>query len=266
MELFENERINISGIRTVNLYESVGEAYDSCGRVSYGINLATYELIFFLSGRGITCFGEKTIEDMPNSIRFLPRGIGEGKYTVEKIEDGVCIDIYFDTEDEMPSFAVGLRNMNELRPLFVKICNIWQSKRAGYYTEAMSVMYEIVNKIKKHSENYGTSKQAEKIRAAEEYMSAHFADYKFNYGAMCAETGLSYDYFKELFIKVYKMSPVKYITAMKLEKAKEMLITGRYSVARVAAECGFENIYYFSTVFKKKFGVSPKNYFNQNRI
>ena len=56
------------------------------------------------------------------------------------------------------------------------------------------------------------------------------------------------------------MPPVKYVTMLKLDKAKELLITGHYTISEIVEICGFENIYYFSTVFKKHFGVSPKNY------
>ena len=45
-----------------------------------------------------------------------------------------------------------------------------------------------------------------------------------------------------------------------MEKAKELLITGHYTVSEIAYECGFENVYYFSNVFKKIVGVSPTAY------
>ncbi len=59
------------------------------------------------------------------------------------------------------------------------------------------------------------------------------------------------------------MSPVKYITQLRVEKAKELLITNRYKVSEIAEMCGFENVYYFSNVFKKQVGVSPKTYKNR---
>ena len=54
------------------------------------------------------------------------------------------------------------------------------------------------------------------------------------------------------------MSPVKYVTALRLDHAKELLITGQYSVGEVAELCGFENVYYFSAVFKKTPGNTTK--------
>ncbi len=96
-------------------------------------------------------------------------------------------------------------------------------------------------------------------------MLEHFSEHDFDYKAMCEKSELSYDYFKELFIKQYGVSPVKYITALRIEKAKELLITGRYTISQIAMECGFDNVYYFSTVFKKHTGTPPSKYFELNK-
>ena len=91
-------------------------------------------------------------------------------------------------------------------------------------------------------------------------MIENFKNKDFDYTALCECTGMSYSYFKELFIAKYGMPPVKYITHLRLEYAKELLITGRYTVSEIASMCGFENVYYFSSVFKKNIGISPKSY------
>ena len=257
MHLFENEIINISKIHTVNLYEY---HVDTTPVYHFNTVLATYELIFFIEADNITHFCGKTIKDIPNSIRYLPKGQFSGSYTVEKKTDSLCVDIYFDSDSPLPDFAVGLHNMDELKPLFWKIYNVWNSKRAGYYTESMSIFYEIIRTIKKHNEKYSNHRDAQKILSAYNYMLDNFASPEFDYKTMCKKSGLSYDYFKELFIRQYKISPVKYVTSLKIEKAKELLLTGQYSVTQTALLCGFENVYYFSTVFKNHTGISPKNY------
>jgi len=259
MNLFENEAISISKIHMVNLYETQFEFRNKV-IMNYNVNLPTYELVFFVSGENRTHFAGKIISDMPNSLRFLPKGISEGEYYVEKISDGICIDIYFDTPDPMPDFAIGLKNMNELKSPFIKIYNVWNSKKTGYYAESMSLLYDIIKKIQLHNEKYCTSAQAQKILPSFDYMVGHFHNHDFDYRIMCSKSGLSYDYFKKLFIKRYGLSPVKYVTHLRIERAKELLITGRYTITEIAAMCGFENIYYFSNVFKNHIGVSPGNY------
>ena len=258
MNLFENEIINISKIYTVNTYVSDKEFAKRTNH--YPVNLTTYELIFFISGEGSAHFAGRSIADMPDSLRYLPKGIPDGEYYVKKITPGTCIDIYFDTSDPMPDYAIGFKNMKELKPLFLKIYNIWRTRKSGFYAESMSILYEIIKKIKSHHEKYHTSAHARKILPSYNYMLEHFSEHDFNYKTMCKKSELSYDYFKELFIKQYGVSPVKFVTALRIEKAKELLLTGHYTITHIAIECGFENVYYFSNVFKKNVGVSPKKY------
>ena len=56
------------------------------------------------------------------------------------------------------------------------------------------------------------------------------------------------------------MSPNRLVTDMRIGYAKELLVTSRYSVGEIATLSGFENVYYFSSVFKKKTGFSPTGY------
>ena len=69
--------------------------------------------------------------------------------------------------------------------------------------------------------------------------------------------GISYTQFRALFKNYTGHSPYQYFLHMKINKAKEMLQTGEYSVKEVAIRLAFENQYYFSRLFKKKSGVSP---------
>lgn len=258
MDLFSDETVNISKIHTVAMFNSITENPDSI--THYSATLPTYELIFFISGDGITRFNGTEILDCENSIRYLPKGAENNEYTVKKLSDGVCIDIYFDTPDPMPLTAIGIQNIPELRNLFIKIYNIWSLKKSRYYMDCMIIFYEILKIIQKHRKKYISKQQSEKINCAHEYMVENFKDKNFDYEKMCQKTGLSYSYFKELFISKYSMSPVKYLTRLRIDYAKELLITGRYSIGEISEMCGFENVYYFSTVFKKHIGVSPKNY------
>lgn len=51
-----------------------------------------------------------------------------------------------------------------------------------------------------------------------------------------------------------------YINSVKLEKAREILAVRKYQISEVAAMVGIEDQRYFSKLFKKHFGISPKEY------
>jgi AraC family L-rhamnose operon regulatory protein RhaS len=69
--------------------------------------------------------------------------------------------------------------------------------------------------------------------------------------------GLTTGYFGTLFMK-YMGYPVKeYINRMKINNAENILLSGEFSVHEAAYKSGFEDIFYFSKVFKSIKGYSP---------
>lgn len=59
---------------------------------------------------------------------------------------------------------------------------------------------------------------------------------------------------------LFGMSPNKYITNRRLEKAARLLAEGRYNVTEVAYQVGFTTATYFYKCFKQKYGVMPSKY------
>ena len=72
--------------------------------------------------------------------------------------------------------------------------------------------------------------------------------------------GISYSYFKRLFIMKFGISPIKYITKKKIMYACDLLLSNKYSVSEIAEMTGYETVYYFSRVFKEHIGMSPTEY------
>lgn len=72
-----------------------------------------------------------------------------------------------------------------------------------------------------------------------------------------------YDYLRKLFRKEMGITPLEYLTKLRMKKAETMLgamWTKDYSVAEIAQLCGYDDALYFSRVFKKHFGCSPSMY------
>lgn len=72
--------------------------------------------------------------------------------------------------------------------------------------------------------------------------------------------GLSPAYLSVIFKKNTDIGFSEYVNVRKIEKAKEMLLSGDMRIYEVADALGFESAYYFSKVFKKIDGHSPREY------
>ena len=71
------------------------------------------------------------------------------------------------------------------------------------------------------------------------------------------EACLSPFHFHRLFGAIHGTTPHRYLTRLRLEKAKALLRGGDRGVSDVAAECGFASAGSFATLFKRTFGTTP---------
>lgn len=72
--------------------------------------------------------------------------------------------------------------------------------------------------------------------------------------------GFSPNYLSQIFARYANCSFVEYITREKVTAAKEMMAAGNEKIYEIAANLGFESAFYFSKVFKKVEGCSPRDY------
>lgn len=76
--------------------------------------------------------------------------------------------------------------------------------------------------------------------------------------------GLSPNYFHKIFTEVMKITPNDYITAGRLNKAKDLLLRTNLQIYNIADQCGFNNVSYFSFLFKKSFRLTPVDFRNRH--
>ncbi|MBS0030504.1 helix-turn-helix domain-containing protein [Chitinophaga sp. 22321] len=80
---------------------------------------------------------------------------------------------------------------------------------------------------------------------------------------LAKRANLHTDYFSRLFHQHTGERPVKYIHEKRIERAQYLMVTTQMTFSEIAAQTGFENIFYFSKIFKKITGMSPGNYKKQ---
>jgi AraC family transcriptional regulator, arabinose operon regulatory protein len=77
---------------------------------------------------------------------------------------------------------------------------------------------------------------------------------------MAAHADLSVSHFSYLFKQQTGYSPVDYFINLKMQHACQLLSFSSKSVQQIAYEIGYDDPYYFSRIFKKVLGVSPRQY------
>ena len=78
--------------------------------------------------------------------------------------------------------------------------------------------------------------------------------------------GLSAEHITRAFTKEVKMSPINYLTKLRLSNALPLLSNTSMPIQDVGKACGFQSGSYFCNVFKNKMSISPSEYRRKNRF
>jgi AraC-like DNA-binding protein len=65
--------------------------------------------------------------------------------------------------------------------------------------------------------------------------------------------------FRRLFRDYTGKTPVEYRNDIRLENAAVLLGSGEYTVSEAAESCGFSNLSFFTRLYKRRYGHTPKN-------
>jgi two-component system response regulator YesN len=80
---------------------------------------------------------------------------------------------------------------------------------------------------------------------------------------VAAVFNFSPNYLSHLFTKYGREGFVEYITGARIAAAKEMLVRGEGPIYEIAEKLGYESAFYFSKVFKKVTGISPREFLHK---
>ena len=100
------------------------------------------------------------------------------------------------------------------------------------------------------------SQECQKIK---EYLDQNFTS-PITLDSLSETVYISKHYLSHLFKEQTGVSPIKYLTSKRMEKACELLSETELPVSEVSKAVGYENPLYFSQVFKRIYGISPVKY------
>jgi AraC-like DNA-binding protein len=77
---------------------------------------------------------------------------------------------------------------------------------------------------------------------------------------------LNRSYFSKLFKETMGCPPQEFLIRMRLSKATELMKTSPASIGNISQICGYPNQLHFSRAFKKRYGLSPREWRSQNKL
>lgn len=107
-------------------------------------------------------------------------------------------------------------------------------------------------------------KNSPHVAAAVDWMQIHYNEAQ-SLDAMSKEIGVSFPHLSRLFYKEKGITPIQYLTQIRLEHAMQLLVNTNITIQKVAEECGFSSGNYFSKVYKKVLHATPEEYRRQHK-
>lgn len=208
---------------------------------------------------------EEDSEDFNEDV-YIPENMGYIKENLTEIpvdEKLLNRDVYQLSGVCFPE-KIRIRNPMYFRELFGKLLKEFHQDSFGHEIIVKSTFYEMMYMIVREIADQANEDTYDQYEAIYRYLQ-NFADdsngnRNMDIAQLALEYGMSQKKFRSVFKNIMKKTPKEYSIEYKIRKAKELLETGRYQVGEVAYMLGYDDVFYFSKLFKRKVGISPKNF------
>ena len=240
-----------------------------CGRQdcapshAYGPAVRSYWLLHYVAeGKGIFRIGEKEYHLHASQI-FVIRPGELTYYEADSEDPWRYLWIGFDSSVEMPEILKqDVLTVPQVAPLFdvmVK-CGDMPVQNEAFLS---GKIWELLSMFSYEQQQTGRSELY--VRQAKNFMETEYM-IGITVNEVATRLGLDRSYFSNLFkIRVGK-TPQQYLNEVRMRQAAIQLVKFGYTVTETAASVGYADVFAFSRMFKRHYGVSPREYCRQSNV
>lgn len=160
---------------------------------------------------------------------------------------------------QTPFVKTGLNE--SLLVLFHQLIEAIQKGNPGYHQVISGIALQILGHmytVAVHHEQYHDTEYP--MIAKAKFLLQESLESPLNLPALARTLAVGYSKFRKDFKKATGLSPHQYHLNLRLNKARELLLSTHLSIYEIAYNTGFDSPFYFSKIFKKKNGLSPQTY------
>lgn len=144
------------------------------------------------------------------------------------------------------------------------VINEYEHKETAFELIIKSCIYKLlaqlirnnVSKVVSQQEYERNTYNLERMSSVFNHIEKNYAD-KIRIEDLCTMTGLSSFYFCRLFKKITGKTANEYINALRINKAESLLKSSSMNITEIAMKTGFDDMNYFSRLFKKYKKIAP---------
>lgn len=151
--------------------------------------------------------------------------------------------------------------LSDYRQLFLQMIQELQLARPGYEELLPLLMRQLFVMIRRHTLEC-ESRRARipaKIQEAVQYFNEHFSE-PVSISGYAENQHISVCWFIRSFRLSMGISPMQYITSVRLNRARTLLESTDYTIQEISSMVGYDNPLYFSRIFRRQMGEPPSHY------
>lgn len=228
-----------------------------------------YILIYCTEGKGVIEVEDQLYRLEKSDAFCIPRNVRHKYYADEK-EPWSILWVHFKGEntnyfplEERKIVHINSRHSdNRMMVLFNLLFRVLERNYTiGNFIYISQVLSLILSEIYFREKVDESSVQDRHVTMVIRYMYQHLRE-NLTLEEISEEVQLSKSYLNAVFKAQTGKSPVEFFIHLKMQEACKLLKSTDYYIYEVSAELGYTDQYYFSRIFKKVVGVSPKDYKN----
>lgn len=222
----------------------------------------TWEVMYYLSGSGYLATSGESLPFEPGSIMIVPPHIAHGSVSTNGFKN---ISISGDFSHLFHFKTIAAQKDDR----YMHCGQLAQLIYENRYTTAecvASLCNAYAHFLIKNAEYKKPINSA--IDKIIESATFHFYDPAFDITAVLRQSGYAEDYIRSEFKKATAMSPIDFLTKIRIDHAVKLLeiYADGIRIAELAESCGFNDPIYFSRRFRQLTGRSPLQYQKQLKI
>lgn len=228
-----------------------------------------YILIYCTEGKGIIEVEDQIYRLEKSDAFCIPRNVRHKYYADEK-EPWSILWVhfkgdntnYFPLEERKIVHINSRHSDNRMMVLFNLLFRVLERNYTiGNFIYISQVLSLILSEIYFREKVDESSVQDRHVTMVIRYMYQHLRE-NLTLEEISEEVQLSKSYLNAVFKAQTGKSPVEFFIHLKMQEACKLLKATDYYIYEVSSELGYTDQYYFSRIFKKVVGVSPKDYKN----
>lgn len=225
-------------------------------------------LVYYVKGGHGVDWDGGSVEARQDEVLFLPYASVYGSHLLETGTEYYQIDflVYADGKCVPLNDEIFTLSKGEAAAFFSEIkafYDVYVESFEGFLLPCLSYLYSLCGKLLRQRETESGRKNISGVNRALSHIRDHF-DEDTPVSDLAEMANLSVSGLDKAFRHAFALSPVAYRTHLRIEHACKLL-SGGFSIAETARRVGYENVYYFSKVFKKETGLTPGQFRKTDR-